>query len=89
MADEGVYKTVLRVLKREGGLFNLNPAMTQKRVRKPASRMKPGAYEPKGHATYTICRVPSQSKFIAKYFPYKESKILLFETVYGLHVMTK
>ena len=52
-----------------------------------------GAYEPpkaeKEHATYTNCRVPSQSKSIAKYFPYKESKILLFEAVYGLRVTTK
>ena len=46
-----------------------------------------GAYEPPGavkeHETCTTCQVPSQSKFIAKYFPYKESDILLFEAVYG------
>ena len=38
----------------------------------------PGAYEPpkaaKEHETDTVCRVPSQFKSIAKYFPYKESK---------------
>ena len=50
----------------------------------------PGAYElPKEHETCTTCRVPSQSKFIAKYCPYKESEILLFEAVYGLRVTTK
>ena len=53
----------------------------------------PGAYEPlegaKEHETCTTCRVPSQSKFIAKYFPYKESEILLFEAVYGMRVTTK
>ena len=46
------------------------------------------AYEPpkaaKEHETYTACQVPSQSKSIAKNFPYKESKILLFEAVCGL-----
>ena len=51
------------------------------------------AYEPpkaaKKHETCTICQVPSQSKFIAKYFPYKESEILLFEAVHGMHVMTQ
>ena len=51
-----------------------------------------GAYEPpkaaKEHETCTTCRVPSQSKFIAKYCPYKESEILLFEAVYGLRVTT-
>ena len=45
----------------------------------------PGAYEPpmpaKEHETCTIFQVPSQSKFIAKYFPCKESEILLFEAV--------
>ena len=30
----------------------------------------------------TACQVPSQSKLIAKYFPYKEGKILLFKAVY-------
>ena len=53
----------------------------------------PEAYEPpkvaKEHETYTICRVPSQSKFIAKHFPYKESEILLFEAVHGTRVMTQ
>ena len=53
----------------------------------------PGAYEPpkavKEHETCTTCRVPSQSKFIAKYCPYKESEILLFEAVYVLRVTTK
>ena len=49
-----------------------------------------GAYEPpKDHETCTTCWVPSQSKFIAKYFPYKESKILLFEAIYRMHVTTK
>ena len=49
-----------------------------------------GAYEPpKEHETCTTCRVPSQSKFITKYCPYKESEILLFEAVYGLRVTTK
>ena len=43
-----------------------------------------GAYElPKEHETCTTCQVPSQFKFIAKYFPYKESEILLFEAIYG------
>ena len=45
----------------------------------------PGAYEllmaVKEHETYTACRVPSLSKSITKYFPYTESKILLFEAV--------
>ena len=36
-----------------------------------------------------ICQVPSQSKFIAKYFPYKENEILLFEAIYGTHVLTQ
>ena len=27
------------------------------------------------HETYITCRVPSQSKSIAKYFPYKESNL--------------
>ena len=52
-----------------------------------------GAYESlkaaKEHETYTICQVPSQSKFIAKYFPYKESKILLFEAIHGMRVMAQ
>ena len=52
-----------------------------------------GAYKPpkaaKEHETCTICRVPSQSKFIAKYFPYKESEILLFEAVHGTRVTTQ
>ena len=43
----------------------------------------------KEHETCTICRVPSQSKFIAKYFPYKESEILLFEAVHGTRMMTQ
>ena len=55
--------------------------------------MFPGAYEllkaAKKHETCTICQVPSQSKFIAKYFPYKESEILLFEAVYGSRVTTQ
>ena len=52
--------------------------------------MVAGAYEPpKEHETCTTCRVPSQSKFITKYFPYKESKILLFEAVYRMRVTTK
>ena len=47
----------------------------------------PGAYgPPKDHA---ICQVPSQSKFITKYFLYKENEILLFEGLYGLCMMTK
>ena len=45
-----------------------------------------GTYElpkaAKEHETCTTCWVPSQSKFIAKYCPYKESEILLFEAVY-------
>ena len=49
-----------------------------------------GAYKPpKEHETCTTCQVPSQSKFITKYCPYKESEILLFEAVHGLRVMTK
>ena len=32
--------------------------------------------------------MPSQSKFIAKYFPYKKSEILLFEDLYGMRVTT-
>ena len=51
-----------------------------------------GAYAPlkatKEHETCTICQVPSQSKFIAKYFPYKQSEILLFEAIYETR-MTK
>ena len=43
----------------------------------------------KENETCTTCQVPSQSKFIAKYFPYKESEILLFEAVYVTHVITK
>ena len=43
----------------------------------------PGAYEPlkvgKEHETYAACRVPSQSKLSTDYFPYKETKIMLFE----------
>ena len=50
--------------------------------------MLTGAYEPpkaaKEHATYTACRVPSQSKLIASYFPYKESTISLFEALYKI-----
>ena len=41
------------------------------------------------HETCTICQMPSQSKFIAKYFPYKESEILLFEAVHEMRVMTQ
>ena len=52
-----------------------------------------GAYEPpkaaKKHETCTICQAPSQSKFIVKYFPYKETEILLLEAAYGTCVMTK
>ena len=49
-----------------------------------------GAYEPpKERKACTICQVPSQSKFIAEYFPYKESEILLFEAVHGMHVITQ
>ena len=33
--------------------------------------------------------MPSQSEFIAKYFPYEESEILLFEAVYGMSVTTQ
>jgi len=36
------------------------------------------------HKTYAACRVPSQSKLFADYFPYKDTKILLFEAVYGI-----
>ena len=43
----------------------------------------------KEHEICTICQAPSQSKFIAKYFPYKESEILLFEAIYGMRVMTQ
>ena len=39
----------------------------------------------KEHETYIICRVPSQSKSIAKYLPYKESITLLFETICGTY----
>ena len=39
----------------------------------------------KEHETYIICWVPSQSKSIAKYFPYKESITLLFEILYGAY----
>ena len=42
----------------------------------------------KEHETYIICWVPSQSKSIAKYLPYKESIILLFEVIYGLSMTT-
>ena len=42
----------------------------------------------KEHETCTTCQVPSQSKFIAKYFPYKESEILLF-VIYGTHITTQ
>ena len=42
-----------------------------------------GAYEPpKEHETFIACWVPSQSKSIAKYLPYKESNVLLFVTIY-------
>ena len=55
--------------------------------------VRSGAYElpeaAKEYETCTTCRVPSQSKFIAKYFPYKESEILLFEAIYGMRVTTK
>ena len=49
-----------------------------------------GAYEPpkavKEHEACTTCQVPSQS---TKYFPYKESEILLFEAAYGMRMTTK
>ena len=49
-----------------------------------------GAYEPpKDHETFTACWVPSQSKPIANYLPYKESNISLCEAMYGLHMTTK
>ena len=63
-------------------------------IRRPPVLVIPGAYEPpkaaKEHTTYIACRVPSQSKFITKYFPYKENKILLFvDCVYQIsNVMT-
>ena len=37
----------------------------------------------------TTCQVPSQSKFIDKYFPYKESEILLLEALHVMRVATK
>jgi len=48
----------------------------------------PGAYEPlkaaKEHETYTACQVPSQSKLFVDWFPYKETKISLFEAIHGI-----
>ena len=39
--------------------------------------------------TYIACQEPSQSKFIAKYLPYKESNTMLLEAVQGLYVMNQ
>jgi len=38
----------------------------------------------KEHETYNTSRVPSQYKSITSQFPYKESKISLFEAIYGI-----
>ena len=42
-----------------------------------------GAHElPKENEIYASCQVPSQSKFIGHYIPYKETTISLFKTIY-------